>query len=107
VNGEPRISFDTFFQWNRIISAVNYADYITLTLIPVNLDSDANVNYIVERYKSFGDKTLYEFAIKLERLAESFSQYKPSQDIPFQNSLDLVKGCNNRNWMCFQQDILG
>lgn len=61
----PVMTINTLLKWNRIASASMKGSVITFELNPINIGPDISPQYIIDRFKSYGNKALNEFAIKI------------------------------------------
>lgn len=77
MNGTARVDIlASIFNWNRVTEAALTEDYIRLKLTPLQRSFELPPKYVVDRFKSFGEVSLYDMANKIEELVHLSAGYK-------------------------------
>lgn len=71
------LSLETFFLWNRITSASQEKDTIVFETSQFMPENEIPPQYLIKRLRSFGDRDLNEFALKVEQLLTLNQEYTP------------------------------
>lgn len=90
------------FAYNRIVEARSHDNVITMKLVPTDPGFETPIEYVVERFKSFGDKASYDFAVKLEQFVALGNDYTPEEVNTFADPLDFLVGGEKSTWFAIK-----
>lgn len=92
------MSLSTLFLWNRITSSELAGDSIVLGLSPFAMENEISPHYFISRLRSYGDRELNEFAIKMEQLLALDEEYSPDIVSQFAGVKELTQTVTQPCW---------
>ncbi len=93
------------FNWNRITGGSKKNGLICLEFTPLRREFEVPLEYVVDRFRSFGNSTFRDFADQIQKLIDAGPVCQYNQELMFPETAAVLQELKGTSYMLFAGDF--